>query len=142
MDGIASALLAPGVVGMVPLATDGLTAPRPVATKDTVAPGAALTMAVFAEDGGMTPCATKSPKSEVAKPIRKGALVAVPVVTVTFSEGTPAGISNGICTFTCVGLMNRIGAAMPPILTDVPASVRGAAGGKGTKVAPLVRFEP
>jgi hypothetical protein len=52
----------------------------------------------------MTPCATNNPKSDVVRPIKNAALVAVPAVTVTLTEGTPAGISNGTCTFSWLGL--------------------------------------
>jgi hypothetical protein len=67
-------------------------------------PGAAVTTTLFAEDGGITPCAENRPRSEVTTPARNAVLVCVPEVTVTFTDGTPAGISNGTCTLTWVGL--------------------------------------
>jgi hypothetical protein len=127
--------------GVVPLATAGLIAPRPVATKVTLLPADAFTTAVFAAEGAIPPCAANRPKSDVATPTRKGALVTVPTVTVTFTDGTPAAISNGTWTFNCVGLTKRIGAAMPPIMTEVPPNVSGALG-NGTSVVPFVRFVP
>jgi hypothetical protein len=97
--GVASALLTPGI-GIVPLGTGGLMLPKPVAARNTVAPGVVLTITVLAEEGGITPWAENKPRSAVTTPTRKGALVSVPDVTVTFSEGIPAGISKGTCTLS------------------------------------------
>jgi hypothetical protein len=101
--GIARALLKPGV-GVVPLGTAGLIAPKPVAVRTIEDPGAAFTTTVFAEEGLTTPCAENSPRSEVTTPMRNAALVRAPEVTVTFTDGTPAGISNGTCTLSWPGL--------------------------------------
>jgi hypothetical protein len=138
---VARTLLFPGI-GITPLATAGLTEPKPVAASVTVDPGAAATTTVLAADGKITPCAENKPKSDVATPITKGALVEIPTVTVILTDGTPAAISNGTCTFSCVGLTYRIGAERPPILTEVPATVSGADGGNASCTAPFVRFVP
>src|SRR5580700_10691754 len=106
--GVANAWLPPAE-GTVPLATAGAIAPRPVASSTKVAPGVVFTTTVLAADGGSLPCAENKPKSDAATPIRKGALFNVPTVTIISREGTPAGISNGTCTLSCVGLMKRMG---------------------------------
>jgi hypothetical protein len=119
---VARALLVPGN-GTVPLVTVGLIAPKPVASKTTEAPGAVLTTTEFEAVGRITLCAENNPRSDIATPARNGWLVRVPTVTVTFTDGVPTGISNGTCTFSCVGETKRMGAAMPPILTVVPEKV-------------------
>jgi hypothetical protein len=135
-------LLTPVDGGTVPLGTAGLIAPRPLASRVTVDPGVVLTITVFTPEGAMTPCAENRPRSAVATPTKNGVLVRLPTVTVTFTEGTPAGISNGTCTLSWLGLIKRIGAAIPPIFTEVPPKIRGAIGGKDAIRAPFVRFDP
>jgi hypothetical protein len=67
----------------------------------TVLPGVAGTVAVFAAVGNPTlvVSAANIPALAVTTPIRNGALVCPPAVTVTLTDGTPAGISNGVWTF-------------------------------------------
>jgi hypothetical protein len=130
--GKATALeVGPAGFGATPLGTAGVMDPSPVATTWIVFPGDASITAVFDEDGAaiLVPSATNIPTSDVATLIRNGVLVWLPEVTVTFTEAAPAGISKGAWTFSCVGLIYRIGAARPPILTDVPARAVGALGG-------------
>jgi hypothetical protein len=74
MVGIASALLKPGV-GLVPLTTAGLMAPKPVAERTTGDPGAAVKTTVFAGEGVIPPRAENRPGSEVVTPIRNATLV-------------------------------------------------------------------
>ena len=134
----------PAGLGGTPLATGGAMVPTPVATIWIVFPGAANITAVFAEDGAaiLVPSATNIPRLDVATLMRNGALVWLPEVTVTFTEADPAGISKGTWTFSCPGLTYREGAATPPILSEVPATVVGAVGGKEFSVTPVVRLEP
>jgi hypothetical protein len=80
--------------------------PKPVASMTNVSPGDVFTTAVLAETGASRPpWAENIPRSEATTLIRKGALVWLPSLTVILTDGTPAGISNGTWTFTCVGLM-------------------------------------
>jgi hypothetical protein len=107
-----------------------------------MSPGVAWISTVLVDEGAFVPCTENRPKSAVATLTRNGALFNVPTLTVMFSEGTPAGISNGTCTLSWVGLMKRMGAARPPIFTEVPSTARGAVGGTYSIVTPLLRCEP
>jgi hypothetical protein len=102
--GIAKTSFVP--VGTVPLGTAGVMVPNPVAVISTVLPGAAFVVAMLAVNGTPTlvPCTKNIPRSMETTVNKNGALVEPFAVTVAFTDGTPAGISNGTCTLICVGL--------------------------------------
>ncbi len=73
----------------------------------TTVPGVACIMTVLAAEGAKTvafACALNMPRSAVTTPIKTGALARLFRVTMTFTDGTPAAISNGTCTSSWVGL--------------------------------------